>query len=111
MQLSDENDKAEEVSAPKELDNSLLGRVAEGSEEPITKIKIWERKLLDFSLRNSLLNFRITRSTLQIMVSDLGELEDRLSDGKEFRIMEIPSEWTFLSATLKCLKLKMKKTS
>lgn len=29
------------------------------------------------------------------MVSDLGELEDRLADGKDFRIMEIPSEWTF----------------
>lgn len=94
-QLSDENEKAEEVSAPKELDSSLLGRVAEGSGEPITKIKIWERKLLDFSLRNSLLNFRVTRSTLQIMASDLGELEDRLADGKDFRIMEIPSEWTF----------------
>lgn len=94
IQLSDKNDKPEEVSAPKELDNSLLGRVAEGSGEPITKIKIWERKLLDFSLRNSLLNFRITKNTLQIMVSDLGELEDRLADGKDFRIMEIPSEWT-----------------
>lgn len=94
-QLADENEKAKEVSAPKELDSSLLGRVAEGSGEPVTKIKIWERKLLDFSLRNSLLNFRVTKSTLQIMVSDLGELEDRLADGKDFRIMEIPSEWTF----------------
>lgn len=94
-QLADKNEKAEEVSAPKELDSSLLGRVAEGSGEPVTKIKIWERKLLDFSLRNSLLNFRVTKSTLQIMVSDLGELEDRLADGKDFRIMEIPSEWTF----------------
>lgn len=109
MQLSDENDKAEEVSAPKELDNSLLGRVAEGSEEPITKIKIWERKLLDFSLRNSLLNFRITRSTLQIMVSDLGELEDRLSDGKEFRIMEIPSEWTFSVRDAKMFEIENEK--
>lgn len=94
IQLSNKNDKPEEISAPKELDNSLLGRVAEGSGEPITKIKIWERKLLDFSLRNSLLNFRITKNTLQIMVSDFGELEDRLADGKDFRIMEIPSEWT-----------------
>ena len=28
------------------------------------------------------------------MTADLGELEDRLSDGKDFRIMEVPSEWT-----------------
>lgn len=93
--LSDINERAEEISAPKELDSSLLGRIAECSGEPVTKIKIWERKLLDFSLRNSLLNFRITKSTLQIMAADLGELEDRLADGKDFRIMEIPSEWTF----------------
>lgn len=94
-QLSDENERANEVSAPKELDSFLLGKVAEDSGEPVTKLKIWERKLLDFSLRNSLLNFRVTKSTLQIMASDLGELEDRLADGKDFRIMEIPSEWTF----------------
>lgn len=109
IQLSDENDKEEEVSAPKELDNSLLGRVAEGSGKPITKIKIWERKLLDFSLRNSLLNFRITRSTLQIMVSDLGELEDRLADGKDFRIMEIPSEWTFSVRDAKMFEIENEK--
>lgn len=94
--LSDENENnKEEVSAPTELDSSLLGKVAAGSEAPVTKINIWERKLLDFSLRNSLLNFRITKSTLQIMASDLGELEDKLADGKDLRIMEIPSEWTF----------------
>ena len=28
------------------------------------------------------------------MTADLGELEDKLSDGKDFRIMEVPSEWT-----------------
>ena len=29
--------------------------------KPVTKQKIWERKLLDFSLRNTLLNFRVTK--------------------------------------------------
>lgn len=84
----------EEAQAPKELDSSLLGRVAEGTNQPITKMKIWERKLLDFSLRNSLLNFRVTKNCIQLMTADLGELEDRLADGKDFRIMEVPSEWT-----------------
>ncbi len=83
-----------EPDAPTALDSSLLGRVAEGSAQPVTKMKLWERKLLDFSLRNSLLNFRVTKSSLQLMTADLSELEDKLSDGKDFRVMEVPSEWT-----------------
>lgn len=79
--------------APTELDSSLLGKVVEGN-APITKQKLWERKLLDFSLRNTLLNFRITKNSIQLMTANLGELEDRLSDGKDFRIMELPTEWT-----------------
>lgn len=81
------------VSAPKELDTSLRGKTAEDC-APVTRQKIWERKLLDFSLRNTLLNFRVTKNAIQLMAADLGELEDRLSDGKDFRVMEVPSEWT-----------------
>ncbi len=79
--------------APSELDTSLIGRVA-SSNEPITKQKIWERKLLDFSLRNTLLNFRVNKNAFQIMTADLGELEDKLAEGKDFRVMEAPNEWT-----------------
>lgn len=89
---AEEMEKKREA-APSALDSSLLGRVAEGSTEPLTKQKVWERKLLDFSLRNMLLNFRVTKNSFQIMTSDLGELEDSLSDGRDFRIMEIPAEW------------------
>ena len=78
---------------PLELDNSIRNKVVKNN-KPITKQKIWERKLLDFSLRNTLLNFRVTKNAFQLMTADLGELEDRLSDGKDFRIMEVPSEWT-----------------
>ncbi len=79
---------------PTVLDSSMLGKIAEGSNGVITKQKIWERKLLDFSLRNTLLNFRVTKNAFQLMVANLGELEDRLSEGKDFRIMNAPSEWT-----------------
>lgn len=83
-----------EAPLPAALDQSLAGRVTEGvREEGITKQKLWERKLLDFSLRNTLLNFRLTKNTFQIMTADLCRLEDRLSGGKEFQILEIPSEW------------------
>src|SRR5690606_5349395 len=53
---------------------------------PLTKQKIWERKLLDLSLRNNLLNIRLTRNMLQLIDIDVSHLEDTLSDGKTFAI-------------------------
>lgn len=93
-QLAENDLNLKSISAPSELDSSLLGKVAEGDGQPVTKLRIWERKLLDFSLRNSLLNFRVTKNTMQIMTADLGRLEDELASGSDFRIMEIPAEWT-----------------
>ncbi|MDO5521358.1 MAG: DUF3320 domain-containing protein [bacterium] len=63
-------------------------------EQTLTKQKLWERKLLDFSLRNTLLNFRVTKNAIQLMTADLSQLEDQLSEGKEFRIVEVPADWT-----------------
>lgn len=110
IQLAEEqNDKPQEVSAPSELSSSMLGRVAEGSDKPVTKINIWERKLLDFSLRNSLLNFRVTKSTMQIMTADLAKLEDELASGSNLRIMEIPSEWTVSVRDAKIFEIENEK--
>lgn len=53
----------------------------------ITKQKLWERKLLDLSLRNNLLNLRMTRNMLQLVDIDISHLEDTLSDGKSFAIL------------------------
>jgi len=59
----------------------------------ITKQLHWERKLLDLSLRNNLLNIRITKSTLQLISADLDRFEDALADGDEFQIAPKPSDW------------------
>lgn len=104
-----ENTKRIRMSAPSELDTSLYGRVAQGSNEPMTKQKLWERKLLDFSLRNSLLNFRMNKSTIEIMVSDLSQLEDKLSDGTDFRVLEAPSEWTVSMRDIKTFEVETNK--
>ena len=61
------------------------------SRQPKTKQKIWERKLLDLSLRNNLLNLRMTRNMLQLIDIDISHLEDTLSDGKSFSIMSNPN--------------------
>ena len=89
------------AKAPKSLEQRHMETLNNG-EEKLTKQCVWERKLLDFSLRNSLLNFRPGKSSLQLMVSELGLLEDGLSDGKNLRVLEAPSDWT---ATMRSAKM------
>lgn len=59
----------------------------------VGKQTIWERKLLDLSLRNSLLNTRITKNTLQLISVKINDLEDALADGEEFQILSKPTDW------------------
>lgn len=62
-------------------------------ETQMSKQLIWERKLLDLSLRNNLLNLRITKKTLQLISANIGIFEDALANGDEFRILHKPSDW------------------
>lgn len=57
------------------------------------KQKLWERKLLDLSLRNNLLNLRLTRSSIQFIEVPIGELEDSLFDGQEYQVLHKPKDW------------------
>ncbi len=59
----------------------------------LSKQSVWERKLLDLSLRNNLLNVRRTRSLIPLMSAQLPLLEDALADGKDFVLMPRPSDW------------------
>ena len=74
------------TSAPQQINVSLSGKAADPS-QPVTRQTLWERKLLDLSLRNSLLNFRPTSSSVQFIVSDLGKLEDAVSAGSDMKIL------------------------
>lgn len=65
------------------------GKVAETS----GKLVQWERKLLDLSLRNTLINMRWSQSVIPVLSSSLGDLEDALADGSEYGIGPHPSEW------------------
>ncbi len=60
--------------------------------KPLTKQNIWERKLLDLSLRNSLLNMRFNKKNLLLISAGINKIEDYLSGGEEFRIFPRPSE-------------------
>ncbi|TXK36448.1 DUF4011 domain-containing protein, partial [Pontibacter qinzhouensis] len=60
----------------------------------VSKQRLWERKLLDLTLRNSLLNTRLTKSTLQLISINLGQLEDSLANGQEFQVLPKPADWS-----------------
>lgn len=71
----------------------------------LTKQKVWERKLLDLSLRNNLLNIRMTRNMLQLVDIDISHLEDTLSEGKSFSILpdsraELLKRYNLFASTL-----------
>ena len=100
-------DESELTDAPRVIDVTRRGSFAEGKE--LTKQMIWERKLLDLSLRNSLLNFRPTSSNVQFMTADIAKLEDVISDGESFRIMPAPQEKSFTLSDSKIYEIENEK--
>ncbi len=97
--------KSEITSAPEEI--KAVGNIRLNSEcGEITKQQIWERKLLDLSLRNSLLNFRYSVSSVKLITADLSRLEDELSGGGEFRLCPAPSDAILQAADDKLFELE-----
>ncbi|NEM97191.1 DUF3320 domain-containing protein [Pontibacter burrus] len=88
-----------EVEPLKERKNDAPEALTAGVEVPeveqikVSKQRLWERKLLDLTLRNNLLNIRLTKSTLQLITINLSQFEDSLADGKEFQILSKPADW------------------
>ena len=58
---------------------------------PKDRLARWQRKLLDLSLRNNLLNFRGGKKAIKLEAPDPGALEDLLSDGQPVRLLARPS--------------------
>ena len=80
-------DEAAPAALPPLPDFGLLpGEISE--EAPVTprdRIERWQRKLLDLSLRNRLLNYRDSKQTLSLRCPSVAAFEDELSAGKKFR--------------------------
>ncbi len=85
---------ASPAALPQALDLNLLpGDLVE--DEPSTpkgRIDRWQRKLLDLSLRNRLLNFKDSKQTLPFLCPNVSALEDQLADGKKFRTVALEGE-------------------
>ena len=61
-----------------------------------TKQQQWERRLLDLSLRNTLVSLRLTKNVIPLLAAGMSELEDALSSGDEFQVLEKPQDWESL---------------
>lgn len=74
-------------AAPKDIEVVKI----ENSEGPVklTKQRIWQNKLLNLSTRNSLLSFKPTGNSIQLLCSNLSVFEDALAAGEEFKIVEL----------------------
>lgn len=68
------------------------GEAEPAAETAATRLNHWRRKLLDLSLRNRLLNFRDTKTTLPLLCADIGQLEDMLAGGATFRVLSRPAD-------------------
>lgn len=58
--------------------------------DPRDRLARWQRKLLDLSLRNNLLNFKTGKKALKLEAPDPGALEDLLSGGNEIKLLPRP---------------------
>ncbi len=59
---------------------------------PKGRIERWQRKLLDLSLRNRLLNFRDSKQTVPFRCADVAALEDALAARKRFQGLSLDDE-------------------
>ena len=64
-------------------------------EKPTTaagRIERWQKKLLDLTLRNRLLNFPDTKKTIPFLCTDISYLEDRFAAGASIRLISLPEQ-------------------
>lgn len=63
---------------------------APAPQRPATRIDQWKSRLLDLSLRNRLLNFRATKSSIPILTAAPEQLEDQLASATELALHPRP---------------------
>ncbi|MBV1708121.1 MAG: DUF3320 domain-containing protein [Hyphomicrobiales bacterium] len=63
-----------------------MDRSAPAPDRVIDRLEAWKNSLLDLTLRNRLLNFKDNKATIRIECPDLARLEDRLAEGRRFKL-------------------------
>lgn len=75
----------------KDVKNQTQVDIPVGEAGVSSRQQIWERKLLDFSLRNNLINMRIGKKLVPFMSFDIDHLEDHLQAGEDYSILPSPT--------------------
>jgi len=81
------------VETPPDLPEELTSAPVEADPRslmPANRVARWQRKLLDLSLRNSLLNFRKNKRAITFDAPSPGKLEDILAGGKALKLLPRP---------------------
>ena len=89
----DENSPIDAEFLPLSLPTGFSLPATTTDEKPTTpsgRIDRWQRKLLDLTLRNRLLNFRSTQQSIPILCNDIAKLEDLLADDKRMKLISLP---------------------
>ena len=95
FEVQHEDRKEKDVTNATEKKVEVFDLSDSQQKEQVTKLTQWERKLLDLSLRNMLINMRMTKAVVPLLCSDVSILEDALSDGEEFQVMPRPAAMSF----------------
>ncbi|MEB0137864.1 MULTISPECIES: DUF3320 domain-containing protein [unclassified Undibacterium] len=95
--------KISEVINPSEKDQSTFEEAPDLPDDPETdgeredkgqaenRLIRWQRKLLDLSMRNNLLNFHPGKKAIRLDAPDPGLLEDLLAEGHSLKLMPRPA--------------------
>ena len=91
LEQEDEGLAATLVEAAPELYQGSLEttEIDEAEDTPGDRIEEWQRKLLDLTARNRLLNLP-KAGNLDLVCPDPGRIEDMLADGRKIRIQPLP---------------------
>lgn len=89
--LREQMDERNLTNAPREMGERVDVREGEGG-IPATKKQLWERKLLDLGLRNTLINMRLSRM-VPLLIPSVDDVEDALADGGDFSVLPRPADW------------------
>lgn len=76
--------------APDLPDDAIVRTEETAPQTPKGRLDRWQRKLLDLSLRNTLLNFRASKRALRLEAADPGRLEDLLAGGAKLKLLPRP---------------------
>lgn len=76
--------------APALLDEAVPGERPTADLDPKDRLARWQRRLLDLSLRNALLNFKPGKKAL-LLEAAAPQLEDALAEGRKIKLLPAPA--------------------